>query len=98
MSRRTIFNTVEIDKLEGLNPVIKQFLLAMQDDLVALNTIQQDSTVTVFPDVPEFGGIFTTTKGAYEAIWTNDPTPLPKWRRLSDSTLYDAGDTIPTTL
>lgn len=98
MSRRTIFNTVEIDKLEGLNPVIKQFLLAMQDDLVALNTIQQDSTVTVFPPVPEFGGMFTTRKGAYQGIWTDSNPSEPRWRRLSDNLLYQEGDTIPTTL
>ena len=98
MSRRTIFNTVDIDRLEGLDPVIKQFLLAAQDDLIFFNRIQQDSTVVFFPPVPEFGGTFTTNKGAYEAIWTDDPTPLPRWRRLSDSTLYSEGQTIPVTL
>lgn len=96
--RQTIFNQFQINDIEGLNPVLKQFLLALQSDMVFFNQVQQDSTVTAFPDVPEFGGIFPTNKGAYEAIWTDDPTPLPKWRRLSDSTLYDAGDTIPTTL
>ena len=97
---QTKSNTIIEQQIKGDEPFIR-FILAAQSDLVAIGSLQQDSNLDEFPSVPEFGGILTTRKGAYEGIWTDVMPPAieqPRWRRLSDSTLYEAGDTIPTTL
>jgi len=91
-------NLVSESQIPGGVHAFNQLILALQDDMRKINDLTQDSELTEFPPVPEFGGILTTRKGAYEGIWTDDPTPLPKWRRLSDSTLYSEGQTIPVTL
>ena len=93
-------NTVLESQIKGSEPFVRM-ILAAQEDLVAISNLQQDSLMTEFPTVPEFGGVLTTRKGSYEGVWTDVTPPAveqPRWRRLSDSTLYEAGDTIPTTL
>lgn len=78
----------------------KRFVEAIQSDSQEDARLFQVDQVE-FPDVPEFGGVFRTRKGSYEAVFL-DPVPpatveLPRWRRLSDNTLYEAGDSIPAT-
>lgn len=91
-------NLVTDGQIPGGIYAFDQLILAMQEDLRAIGNITQDNELTEFPPVPEFGGVLPTRKGAYEGVWTDDPTPLPRWRRLSDSTLYSEGQAIPITL
>lgn len=88
-------NQITRDSMPG-GEQSKDFLEAAQSDLVALGLSYQGNRTT-FPAVPS-SGFFATRKGMYEAVYTDDPAPLPRWRRLSNGVLYQAGDNIPVTL
>jgi hypothetical protein len=94
-------STVKIDQIPG-NHDFQRFILAVQADLIDIGALFQQPGQTEFPEVPFGGGMFRTRKGVYEGVFTDpvntgDPE-LPRWRRLSNGTLYESGDTIPTTL
>lgn len=94
--RRTRQNSVIEDQMPG-DYEFRQFIVAAQDDLIGIGESFQGER-SAFPAVPDGGGFLATPKGMYEGILTDDATPLPKWRRLSDGVLYDPGNTIPVTL
>lgn len=81
--------------------VFWRLIEAVQNDLTDRDNLFQGALLR-FPAVPVLGGIFRTRKGVYEAVFTDPANPedpeLPRWRRLSDNTLHEAGDSIPTTL
>lgn len=94
--RQTQSNLVLREDVNG-SEALKEAVLAHQDDLVSLGGSYQGDR-TAFPNVPAGGSWLATPKGLYEGIFTDDVTPLPKWRRVSNGVLYNPGDNIPTTL
>lgn len=90
-------NTVREQEMPGGNS-FRRLILAVIADLTLINELTQDSRMTTFPDVPEFGGNLTTRKGSYFGRWTDAETPVAQWVRVGSGTIHSPGDTIPTTI
>ena len=91
-------NQIDQEQISTSNASFIQFILAIQSDNVDRAGLVQSSEMTLFPPVPSLGGIFSTRKGCYEAIYTDADPEVAQWRRLSDGVTYLPGSTIPSTL
>ena len=97
MTTNTRENRLEEFQIAGDEP-FRRLIIAIQQDMLFINDLFQDSIITEFPNVPEFGGVLSTRKGAYEGMWTDANPSTPQWRRLRDGAIFTPGQTIPTTL
>ena len=91
-------NQIDSRQIKIADSAFVEFVLAVQQDAVDQAGLFQTADITLFPDVPEFGGILKTRKGAYEGIYTDAITEVGQWRRLSDNSIHAIGAVIPTTL
>jgi hypothetical protein len=91
-------NQIDRSQVNTKDQAFIEFILAIQQDNVDRASIVQNSNMTKFPSVPSLGGVLSTRKGCYEAIFTDTMPEIGKWRRLNDSVTYSVGDIIPTTL
>lgn len=91
-------NQIQQIQIDTDNPAFIEFIIALQQDSVDQASLFQTSLMTLFPATPSLGGILKTRKGAYEAIYTDTPTEVGQWRRLSDNSIHAVGAVIPVTL
>jgi hypothetical protein len=91
-------NQITQEQIDTSNIAFMRFILAIQQDDVDRANMVQSSDITRFPEVPSFGGIFTTRKGAYEGIYTDAAVEVGQWRRITDNSIHAVGAVIPITL
>ena len=101
MSGETILNQLQTDQIPAISgsDSFPKSVQAMQRDLIKFGGIViQPKSANLFPSAPVDGGLLITVKGIYEAIFTDDLEPLPRWRRIANGDIFAPGDPIPVTL
>lgn len=91
-------NQIDRGQIDLNSQAFAEFILALQQDGVDRASLVQSSNMEKFPPTPSLGGILSTRKGCYEAVYTDAIPEVGQWRRLSDNSIHAVGSAIPSTL